>query len=82
MKPKKIGETALYYIKVKGSLNPGMVEWFGDLTLLPGKGNETVFVGRFADQAALRGLLDHLWNLNLTILSIESGVEEDTEDSP
>jgi len=80
--PTQFGKQVLYYIKVKGSLNPSMVEWFGDITLIPGAGNETVLVGRFADQPALRGLLDHLWNLNLTIISVESTAIEGVEDSP
>jgi hypothetical protein len=41
---------------------------------------ETLLMGWFADQAALRGLLDHLWNLNFTILGIEQcGGSDDQE---
>jgi hypothetical protein len=34
-------------------------------------GGGTVLVSPFADQAALRGFLDQLWNLNFTVISIE-----------
>lgn len=62
---------SIFRIRIKGALDPAAVDWFGDVSILPQGNNETVLVGRFPDQAALRGLLDQLWNRNLKILAIE-----------
>ena len=45
------------------------------LGLRPGEGAEddlplTVLAGPVADQAALRGILNRLWDLNLTLISV------------
>lgn len=61
----------VYHIRLKGRLSPARASWFGEVTVLPQEDDETLLVGEFADQSALRGLLDQLWNLNFTILSIE-----------
>lgn len=60
-----------YCIRLKGILNRSITDWFGDITILSQENDETLLVGPFADQAALRGFLDQLWNLNFTILSVE-----------
>lgn len=65
-----------YRITVKETLNRQRTDWFDDLTVIPVENGETVLVGRFADQPALRGLLDQLWNRNLTVLSVERIVNE------
>ena len=39
----------------------------------------TLFTGPIADQAALRGILNKLWDLNLTLISVsrvETGTKE------
>ena len=70
-KPKRSGQEHIYRIKVKETLNHPIVEWFDALTILPLENGETLMVGLIVDQVALRSLLEHLWNLNLTIISIE-----------
>ncbi len=62
---------SIYRIKIKGELDRSDTDWFGGITIVPREHGETLLVGPFVDQAALRGLLDHLWNLNFTILSVE-----------
>ncbi len=52
-------------------LNLSAIDWFGGVSILSSEKDETVLVGEFADQAALRGLLEQLWNLNYTLLSVE-----------
>jgi hypothetical protein len=32
---------------------------------------KTLLVGPFVDQSALRGLLNQLWNLNITVISVD-----------
>ena len=71
MASNKSQEKAAYKIQLQGKINPSLMEWFGDLIIQPQENNETLLVGQFADQAALRGFLDQLWNLNFTILSVE-----------
>lgn len=68
-KESKQGNT--YQIKVKETLSPLSTNWFGDVTVLPQKNGTTLLSARFADQPALRGFLDQLWNRNFTILYLE-----------
>jgi hypothetical protein len=65
------GSHTTYQIRIKGILNRSLASLNDDLSILSQENNETLLVGMFVDQPALRGLLDHLWNLNLTILSVE-----------
>jgi len=60
-----------YHVKVKETLDHHITDWFGNLTLVPQENGETILVGSFTDQPALRGFLEQLWNLNITILSVE-----------
>lgn len=71
MKFKKSNHAQTYAIRVKETINPITLEWFVELKFIHQENGETVLVGKFADQPALRGLLDQLWNLNLTVLSVE-----------
>ncbi len=71
----------IYRIKVKETLNRSIANLFGDMAILPQENGETVLVGSFIDQPALRGLLDRLWNLNITILSVERIDEQKAVDS-
>ena len=68
-----------YQIKVKETLNPGSTNWFGDMTVIPQENGATLLSGRFADQPALRGFLDQLWNRNFTILYLERVENEHTK---
>jgi hypothetical protein len=65
------GSQTIYQIRIKGIVNRSIASLIDDLSILPQENNVTLLVGTFIDQPALRGLLDHLWNLNLTILSVE-----------
>jgi len=71
MKNNKLRQGNLYQIEVKEYLVQSSLNWFSDLTITPIKDNGTQLVGWFPDQPALRGLLDHLWNLNYTIQSLK-----------
>jgi hypothetical protein len=62
---------SIFRIRIKGVLDPCIAERFGEISILPQEKDETVLVGRFPDQSALRGLLDQLWNRNLKILAVE-----------
>lgn len=71
MDQKRIEKGTTYRIRVKGKLAYSARDWFGNLTIIPQENGDTLLVGVFVDQSALRGFLDQLWNLNFTILSIE-----------
>ncbi len=61
----------IYRIRLKGGIAGFIVDWFDGLSILPQENGDTVLVGQISDQAALRGLLEQLWNLNYTVLAVE-----------
>ncbi len=62
---------ATYRIRVEETLDPHFVDWMEDLVVLPQENGETLLVRAFPDQPALRGFLDQLWNLNITVITVE-----------
>ncbi len=71
MDSKQTDQTNTYCIRVKEKLDHHITDWFGDLTLTPLEDGKTLLVGPFVDQSALRGLLNQLWNLNITVISVD-----------
>ena len=65
----------VYQIKVKEILDDSWADWFVDMNLSiiqDTEGNSiSVLTGPVADQAELNGILTKIWNLNLTVLSVE-----------
>ncbi len=61
---------AFYEIRVKGHLDLSWSDWLGGLAIVPQSSDETLLSGPIIDQAALHGLLDKLYAMNLTILSV------------
>jgi hypothetical protein len=62
-----------YEIKIKGYLDQRWEEWFAGLKLTHLEGDETLLSGTLPDQAALHGLLEHVRDLNMTLISVTSG---------
>jgi hypothetical protein len=60
-----------YHILVKETLDQHFADWYGDLSILPQQNGETLLIGSFVDQPALRGFLERLWDLNITVITIE-----------
>jgi hypothetical protein len=60
-----------YRIRVTETLDRQFTDWLGNLTIFPQENGETLLVGTFSDQPALRGFLDQLWNLNITVITVE-----------
>jgi hypothetical protein len=64
----------MYSIRIQGNLDPGWSEWLEDMSIAaeqtePG-GPAAVLTGFLVDQAALRGVLNRLWDLNLAVISV------------
>jgi hypothetical protein len=63
-----------YEIKVRGELDGEWASTFEDMTLTVEEqgvdGPITTLAGPLADQSALRGILNRLWDLNLTLISV------------
>ncbi len=64
-------QSATYHIRVKETLEGRYANWLGDVDILPQENGETLLVSSFPDQPALRGFLDQLWNLNITVITVE-----------
>jgi len=64
-----INKPATYQICIQGVLDPKWTCWFEGLTIEEFEG-DTLLTGPFIDQAALRDVLNKLWDLNLNLLSI------------
>jgi len=56
-------------IRIKETLSKDWSGWFNGLLITRDENGNTILMGSVPDQAALRGILGKLWDLNLTILS-------------
>ena len=75
-----------YEIKIKGYLDQSWSERFAGLKLTHIEGDGTLLSGIITDQAALHGLLERIRDLNLTLISVDSGIpstqDPDEKDKP
>jgi hypothetical protein len=65
----------VYQIKALGRLSRNWSSWLDDLNIAceteEGSGDPVItFTGPVVDQAALRSLLNRIWDLNLTVISL------------
>jgi hypothetical protein len=60
-----------YEIRVQGKLDARWSDWFDGLSVTESGDGETLIKGEVADQAALRGILEKIWNLNLALISVQ-----------
>ncbi|MGH3150349.1 MAG: hypothetical protein ACRDOB_06435 [Streptosporangiaceae bacterium] len=61
--------SAHYEIRVEGILDQRWMAWFGGLQI-DSDDTQTVISGPVADQAALQGLLNRIWDLGLVLISV------------
>ncbi len=66
-----------YKIKIKGVPDCSLLDWKDEIEIIPQDNSETILISNFTDQPALRGFVDHLWNLNFTVISVER-IESET----
>lgn len=73
-----------YRIKVKGWLDTRWADWFDGMHMHhDSEGDDrpvTVLAGAVPDQAALRGYLCKLWDLGLTLISVNALPESEGND--
>lgn len=65
-----------YLIRLRGKLDPELAAWFPELSLTDEADGNTFLRGELPDQSALLGILFRIHNLNLTLLSVETGASE------
>ncbi len=61
-----------FEIRVRGHLSSQWSDWLGGLQMRLLDNGEMILAGYLADQAALMGLLNRLYGLNLTLLSVST----------
>ena len=75
-KELKLETPATYRIRVQGRLDKSWADRLGGMTITTDpaaeKGPVTILVGHLADQAALSGILNTLYELHLPLLSVEN----------
>ncbi len=59
-----------YKIRVKGHLHQRWAAWLGGLTLTHDANGETLLAGSLPDQAALQGVLNQIYALGITLVSV------------
>jgi hypothetical protein len=61
----------VYRIRVRGKLDDRWSEWFSGLTItVEGDDPPITMIAGAIDQAALRGILNKIWDLNLALVSV------------
>jgi len=68
---RKLDQSAVYHIRVKGLLGAKWSDWFDGFTITPQADDETLLAGPVPDQAALHGLLAKIRDLGLPLLSVK-----------
>jgi hypothetical protein len=59
-----------YQIRVQGHLDRQWADWFGDLAITHAANGDSILVCQVQDQAALHGLLNQIFALNVTLISV------------
>ena len=68
--PFNVTQREFFEIQVKGHLDSSWADWLEGLEIELLDNGEMVLSGYIVDQAALMGILNGLYNLNLTLLSV------------
>jgi hypothetical protein len=73
-------ELSQYRIVIEGELNESWAKWLGEvpveILIQKQNINQTTLFGFIPDQAALRGLLNRIWDLNLKLISVTTNEQE------
>lgn len=71
MSDERIGKEVIYEIKIQGHLEKRWAAWFENLAFSYEEDDTTILRGLLNDQAALHGVLNHIRNLNLQLISVQ-----------
>ena len=66
--------SGIYRIRVGGAIDPKWSDWLGGMTITTGESESnpvSELVGKMADQAALAGILNALYEMHLPLLRVE-----------
>jgi len=63
-------EPRLYRIRIKGRLDKSWEQWFEGMSLIYEE-DLTILEGDVADNSSLHSILNRIYDLNLTIISLE-----------
>jgi hypothetical protein len=64
------GQPMTFQIRIRGQLDSGWADWFGELTVTLQEDGDTLLTGPVADQAALHGLLKKVRDLGMSLVSV------------
>jgi hypothetical protein len=67
--PANPNQQVVYEIRVQGWIGERWANWFQGL-LLTSDQNISILTVPVVDQSALRGIMNRIWDLNLTIISV------------
>ena len=69
---KNMPDEFVYEIKVQGRLNEDWAAWLNGMSVILEHSDPpvTTMTGAVVDQAKLRGIINKLWDLNLTLISV------------
>lgn len=65
-----MNEPHVYQIRIKDHLDERWIDWFSPLIIFNEPDGEATLTGPVRDQAELHGLLDRVFELNLTLLAV------------
>jgi hypothetical protein len=72
MSQKREMDECVYQIRVQGRIEAQWTSWLNGMTITQESEEPPVsrISGRVIDQAKLRGIINQLWDLNLTLISV------------
>ena len=65
----------VYQIRIKDHLDEAWINWFSPLVISNHANGEATLTGAIRDQAELHGLLNRVFDLNLTLLAVHRIME-------
>lgn len=69
---REISEPLVYQIRIQGQLDARWSEWLSGLAIsVEGEDPPFTVLSGPADQSTLRGILNRIWDLNLTLVSVK-----------
>jgi hypothetical protein len=65
-----MSDSLVYQIRIKNHLDGLWIDWFSPLVMVNEANGEATLTGAVRDQAELHGLLNRVFELNLTLLAV------------